>query len=350
MRARTRARAKRLQAWRRPGMGWDGLLTPRHFCRRRFGRAWRQEGHCRPGPRSSCPGREPVSPCAFDAWVSLTGGSAAVPSFRRRSEMESTAAGVGGADCCEAEAGGSWTGAGTWTVTGDVVLGATVRFKRGLIAGRDVDIGEIEFLIGPVEHGNDIGGGGFFRQGWNDVFRGRLTRRPEDDLGHGNELGQRDGFEKVGLDEGLRAQRGLGGGTRKMRRRVGAARGSRCAGMRVGVGNARGCSSALLSRRAQIELTNREVIGDDSGDRWSVANAEPDDRRGEGVDEDGAEEGCRPMTLRRLGQEERDVAGRHHQHRSNAHGILRGRVKLRGMGVQPILKALPCRQVRICPV
>ena len=32
---------------------------------------------------------------------------------------------MGGAVCCEAEVGGSCTCAGAWTVTGDVVLGAT---------------------------------------------------------------------------------------------------------------------------------------------------------------------------------------------------------------------------------
>ena len=115
------------------------------------------------------------------------------------------------------------------------------RFKRGQIAGREVDVGEGELLIGPVEDGKDIGGGGFFRLGWNDVFRGGLTGRPDDDLRHRDGLGQSDGVEKVGLDERLRARLDLIHGARKRPGLFGAAPGSRRGGMRLRVGNAWGC-------------------------------------------------------------------------------------------------------------
>jgi hypothetical protein len=54
--------------------------------------------------------------------VSFTGGRVTGPSFNFRSESDSTAAGVGAAEVCDAVTGGNCAFSGPCTTSGDVVL------------------------------------------------------------------------------------------------------------------------------------------------------------------------------------------------------------------------------------
>ena len=187
--------------------------------------------------------------------------------------------------------------AGRWTATGDVVLAATMFAGRGLVAGCDVDVGQVHFLVGRIDRWLDIGGGGLLRQWRNDVLDRRLARCPDHDLRHRDLLIERDVSKEVGLDEGLRPRLGL---RHLAQDRLTAGRGFAAGcrlgggGMRAGIGDAGFGSSPLLVGHAQIEKAGRVVLRVHFGDGRLVRKSEANDGHCETVNEDRYDERCRP--------------------------------------------------------
>ena len=110
--------------------------------------------------------------------------------------------------------------------------------------------------------------------------------------------------------------------------------------LRMGIGDVRG---VLAVGRVQFELANAHVLGDDAGDRRVVAEAEPEDGRGEGMDAERAEERCWSLFLRwRSGQKEKVARG--HDEQGGCMGSMRGmREVWISVGIERTLRGRPGR-------
>ena len=221
----------------------------------------------------------------------------ATPSFMRRFDRDSSAAGVGG--FAVMRSCGQRHRRLRWSVDGDRRRGACRDdgLGRGMKGGRDLDIGQSELLIGTLDRRLDFRRCRLLRQCGDDLLDRDLARLPDGDLRHGDLLRERDGVLNVGLDKRLRAGLGLRYLTES--RLAGRWFALRSRGMGAGAGggsvNARRCTH--LVGNIQIQLPNGKAISCDSGERGPVGDGEPHHGDATGVKNDGGRNRGGPRAL-----------------------------------------------------
>ena len=192
--------------------------------------------------------------------------------------------------------------------------GQDVQLHLGQWRSSDLDIGEIDLLVGSLERWFDMGGCGRCGLGGDDSLDDGLARRPNEELWNGDVLGFGELRGQVGLNQGLARGRRLHPLLEDGRTRLGAIGSRELAGHHAQssiVAGGRGLR--MLLRRLEIEMADHIPLMDVVVDGWNVQNAERDDSRHRGVNQGRCQKRNGTTAGIRVDGEERNGGGRVHE-------------------------------------